>query len=530
MKNVVIGFLGATLDVGSGNKRWEKWRPSVALCQHEELLVDRFELLYQERFSRLTDQVAADIRTVSPETEVCLRRFECADPWDFEQMYSCLYDFTRAYRFDPENEEYLIHITTGTHVAQICLFLLTESRHLPGKLLQTGPRNERKSSEGTFAVIDLDLSRYDRIAQRFTKDAVADLSFLKSGIATKNGQFNRLIEQIEQVALITGDPILLTGPTGAGKSQLSRNIFALKKSRALLKGRFIELNCATLRGDAAMSALFGHVRGAFTGAVSDRDGALLSAHEGMLFLDEIGELGPDEQAMLLRAIEDGVFQPFGSDREVKSSFQLICGTNRNLQGAVAGGTFREDLLERINLWTFALPGLAQRREDIAPNLEYELDAYSRKTGRRVHFNREARERFLTFATSGDAVWSGNFRDLSGAVTRMATLAPSGRITNDDVDREIGNLQMKWRGGNAKKTDASLIELIAGKGVDVKYDLFDRCQLEAVIAVCQNSATLAEAGRTLFAVSRSARTSSNDSDRLRKYLARFGLGWEDVRRK
>src|SRR6185369_871819 len=109
-------------------------------------------------------------------------------------------------------------------------------------------------------------------------------------------------------------------PTGAGKSRLARRIFELKKSRNLVKGEFVEVNSATLRGDAAMSALFGHVKGAFTGAVSDRPGLLRKADQGVLFLDEIGELGLDEQAMLLRAIEEKVFYPLGSDREASSDF------------------------------------------------------------------------------------------------------------------------------------------------------------------------------------------------------------------
>src|SRR5439155_20463350 len=183
---------------------------------------------------------------------------------------------------------------------------------------------------------------------------------------------NRLIERIEHVAIASKAPLLLMGPTGAGKSQLARRIYELKKARHQISGPFVEVNCATLRGDAAMSALFGHVKGAFTGAVQSRPGLLRTADKGVLFLDEIGELGLDEQAMLLRAVEDRTFFPVGSDKEVKSEFQLIAGTNRNLGGRVKSGEFREDLLARINLWTFALPGLRERPEDIAPNLQFEL--------------------------------------------------------------------------------------------------------------------------------------------------------------
>jgi len=127
-----------------------------------------------------------------------------------------------------------------------------------------------------------------------------------------------------------------------------------------------------------MSALFGRRNGAFTGAAADRPGLLRTAEKGMLFLDEIGELGRDEQAMILRAIEDKRFLPVGADKGTSSDFQLIAGTNCDLGEAVASGAFREDLCARLNLWTFRLPGLADRREDIEPNLDYELDRFAER--------------------------------------------------------------------------------------------------------------------------------------------------------
>ncbi len=189
------------------------------------------------------------------------------------------------------------------------------------------------------------------------------------------------------------------GPTGAGKSALARRIYELKVERHRLSGPFVEVNCATLKGDNAMAALFGHTKGAFTGAVAERAGLLRSADNGMLFLDEIGELGIDEQAMILRAVEDKRFLPVGSDKEVASDFQLIAGTNRDLVVAVGDGSFREDLFARLNLWTFALPGLAQRREDIEPNLDFELERFAKAEDLRVTFNKEARQRYLAFANT-----------------------------------------------------------------------------------------------------------------------------------
>lgn len=522
---VVIGLLGTTLDMGKHPDRWQNWRPSVSLCRQPDLIVRRFELLHGKRDASLAKTVRADIRTVSPETEVRQHGMEFSDPWDFEEVYETLFEFSRQYSFDTESEDYLIHITTGTHVAQICLFLLTESRYMPGRLVQCSPERDR-SSPGTIKIIDLDLSKYDRIASRFRQEQREAVSYLKGGIDTRNSAFNHLIDRIEQVAIATRDPLLLMGPTGAGKSLLAKRIYELKKNRRAVERSFVEVNCATVRGDAAMSALFGHVKGAFTGAQKDRPGLLRAADKGVLFLDEVGELGLDEQAMLLRALEEKTFLPLGSDDEAHSDFQLIAGTNRDLFAAVREGKFREDLLARINLWTFSLPGLKNRSEDIEPNLDFELDRFAEKAGRRVTFSRESRERFLSFALSPAALWAGNFRDLNAAVARMATLAPGGRISNQVVDEETSRLSVTWHKPETTRHDDELGQFLTPKQLE-EIDLFDRAQLAFVIDFCTRSRSLSEAGRSLFSASRARKSISNDADRLRKYLGRFGLEFSQI---
>jgi transcriptional regulatory protein RtcR len=523
----VLGFLGSTLDASKfGPSRWSKWRPSVGLTMHEDLRVDRFVMLHGSAHTRLAEYIAEDIASVSPETTVDKRVLDLNDPWDFEEVYGKLLDFMRGYPFDPDVEDYLVHITTGTHVAQICLFLLTEAHYIPGRLLQTQPAKfVEGGAPGRWTVIDLDLSRYDSIATRFAEASAESTSFLKSGIDTKNPAFNHLIDEIEQVAVRSKAPVLLIGPTGAGKSQLARRIYELKRLKHQVPGPFVEVNCATLKGDGAMSALFGHKRGAFTGAAADRPGLLRTADTGMLFLDEIGELGLDEQAMILRAIEDKRFLPVGADKEAGSDFQLIAGTNRDLGRAVQEGRFRDDLYARLNLWTFALPGLADRREDIEPNLDYELDRFAEREGARITFNKEARDRYLAFAMSPDARWAGNFRDLAASVTRMATFSPKGRIDRDCVEAEIARLGRLWASESGAGDDG--LEAVLDAGALTELDPFDRVQLALVVETCRTSRSLSEAGRTLFVASRARRSSSNDADRLRKYLARFGLEWGRV---
>ncbi len=526
---VVIGYVGSVLDSGFHAERWTKWRPTVSLAGHGDLPIARFELIHQPAHVDIARCVAADIERKSPTSSVRLTEQSLDNPWDFEEVYSSLQDFADALAFKPEAEDYLIHITTGTHVQQICLFLMTESRQFPGRLLQSSPADPKnRSAEGRYSIIDLDLSKYDRLAARRRRRATEGALFLKAGIETRNESFNRLIDQIEHVVIHSCEPILLMGPTGAGKTQLARRIFQLKQLRRQVVGSFVEVNCATLRGDAAMSTLFGHVKGAFTGALKDRAGLLRSASGGLLFLDEVGELGLDEQAMLLRALEEKRFLPLGSDQEVTSEFQLIAGTNRDLTAAVGHGRFREDLLARMNLWTFRLPGLSQRPEDIEPNLDFELDQVSKRILRQVTMNREARGLFLQFARSPVARWSGNFRDLGAAVSRMATMSSDGRINEQVVTAEINRLETNWDLlVDEKGAQGSVASSVLGVDEFNRLDLFDQAQLSFVIGICRQSPTLSEAGRQLFGVSREQRKTTNDADRLRKYLARFGLQWESV---
>ncbi|MFT5732091.1 MAG: transcriptional regulatory protein RtcR [Planctomycetota bacterium] len=529
----IISLLGIQLDKGwrHSEDRWHSWRPTVGLCMQDDLEPDRILLLAGKQHSGLATTVLNDIQSVSPTTETKLVPIEFDDPWDFAEVYGALREFADRQTFDPEHEDLLIHMTTGTHVAQICLFLLVETGHLPGRLIQTSPprgEGRARSMAGDYTIIDLDLSRYDRLAARFEHERREGVDFLKAGIETKNPAFNSLMERIERVALRSKDPILLSGATGVGKTQLARRIFELKERHSAGGAkRFIEVNCATLRGDQAMSALFGHEKGAFTGALEAREGLLRAAHGGVVFLDEIGELGLDEQAMLLRAVEEKSFLPVGADEPVSSSFQLIAGTNRDLGAEVREGNFREDLLARIDLWTFDLPSLKNRLEDLEPNLDFELARLSESSGRRVTLAKEARTHFLKFAADPASTWRANFRDFGAAIMRMATLSEGGRITPDLVAEECARLMSGWARLDGTVEDAGRVVRVLGMESAAELDRFDRTQLEDVLEVCAGARSMSEAGRLLFAASRAKKTSSNDADRLRKYLARFGLQFKEL---
>lgn len=532
MKNVVFGILGTVMDRasrrrGRWEKRWEKWRPTISLFQQDALSIDKLVLLHNDSELDFARDVANDIESLSPNTKVELVCLNFDAPWDLASVYLTLSSYLKGYKFKRSKERYFFHITTGSHIQQICVFLVTEARLFPGQLLQASPKKDEQDHY-PVQTIDLDLSRYDEIASRFKQEHLEGTDYLKAGIQTRNKAFNTMISQIERVAIHSRASMLITGPTGAGKSRLAERIYELKKMRRQVDGPFVEINCATLRGDNAMSALFGHKKGAYTGAANAREGLLKTADGGLLFLDEIGELGLDEQAMLLKAIEEGKFLPLGADTEIQSQFQLIAGTNRDLRESVQAGLFREDLLARINLWIYDLPGLKDRIEDLEPNLDHELQKYERDYGLHVTFNQEARKAYLEFAASKQALWTGNFRDLNASVIRMATLCEGGRITKKEVDEETATLRYRWSGGRSTHSaQTDLTAFLASTDIEM-LDYIEQIELAAVIDVCLSSNSAADAGRKLYNVSRTLKKSVNDSHRLTVFLKKYGLTFDQIK--
>lgn len=529
-KTTVIGFLGSTLDKGFHETRWQRWRPTLSLLMHDELYIDEMILLYDRQHTNILKQLQKDAHILSPNTTIIGKQISIKDPWDFSEVYGALYDFIKSSQFD-NTTNYYLHITTGTHVAQICWYLLIDAHYLPAKIIQTSPAQSRQP-QGEYRIIDLDLSKYDNLKTRFINEQTDNWNKLKDNITTQNLNYNTLIRQIEKIATRSNSPILLTGATGVGKSHLAKQIYQLKKEKFNLTGQFIDVNCATLKGDSAMSALFGHTKGAFTGATATRDGYLKAADGGLLFLDEIGELGLDEQAMLLKAIEEKCFFAVGADKQSKSDFLLMAGTNKDLKQEVKNGKFREDLWARLNTWVFALPSLKDRKEDILPNIYFELRKFTNLYNQNIQFYKDALDIYLNFAKSNEATWSGNFRDLTASIHRMATLSNNGYIDSEIVHWEIDTLKNLWQLDTHEPenflSDTQFLAQVIDDEILQNLDEFDKFQLIGVLKVCIKSNSMADAGRKLFNHSRLDKKVSNDSDRLKKYLARFKIDWSDIR--
>jgi two-component system response regulator AtoC len=262
----------------------------------------------------------------------------------------------------------------------------------------------------------LDVSRY-QLENRFYREQSSG----GAAIANLVGESPAMLpvyDLIRQVAP-TKSAVLITGETGTGKELVARAIHDLSPRSAKL---FVPLNCTAIPADLLESELFGHVRGAFTGAHAERVGKFKMADEGTLFLDEIGDMAQPLQAKLLRVLQEGVIEPVGSNRRITIDVRIVSSTNRDLRSGIRDGAFREDLFYRLNVFQVHLPPLRERREDIGDLANAFLAQFAKELGKPPLF--VANEALQALERYG---WPGNVRELRNVMERAAVLAAPGEV-------------------------------------------------------------------------------------------------------
>jgi len=238
--------------------------------------------------------------------------------------------------------------------------------------------------------------------------------FRPSGESRVMRQVHRLIEQV--APFDTG--VLILGESGTGKEMVARHIHELS-NRA--HHPFVPVNCGAIPADLLESELFGHEKGAFTGALSTRLGRFEYAEGGTLFLDEIGDMSLQMQVKILRVLQERSFERVGSNRTIRCNVRIIAATHRDLEEAIGAGRFREDLYYRLNVFPVQMPPLRERLEDLPVLIEHLLQRQAAGTGHRVHFDADALECLARYR------WPGNVRELSNLLERLAILHPGQRI-------------------------------------------------------------------------------------------------------
>jgi len=251
--------------------------------------------------------------------------------------------------------------------------------------------------------------------EEYEIDLESDPNFM---LRTKNKKFNKVL-QIAKKAAQSNINILLLGESGVGKEVFSRYIHncSQRKDRT-----FVPVNCQAFSDGLLESELFGHEKGAFTGAVEQRKGRFEAAHGGTLFLDELGEISLSTQVKLLRAIETKIIEKIGSNRPIDVDFRLICATNKNLRKEISKGNFREDFFYRISTISIEIPPLRERREDIPLLLDFFLEKASFKFNQKIS---RIEEGVMDFLISYD--YPGNIRELKNIIERLVVLSEDGAI-------------------------------------------------------------------------------------------------------
>jgi transcriptional regulatory protein RtcR len=564
LRRIGYSFLGVKLDVMGfakeepGSERRKRWRPTVAFCAW--LKLDELRLIYQREHKKLADTIQDDLEALVrnkdpgypslPASEGVSPREApggivvhhdlidlAPDPWDLARLYEELERLIHERwlkDIEDQGSERFVHLRTGHTPAQIAMYQLALSGKLPARVVHTIsptdpvlPATARSSPDTTWGScrvyepdpndnLGVALKRDHAALSPRARQVSAALHREKHPESVNTLKRDRFVSRVARVR----EPVLLLGATGTGKTTLARDIHEMRQrtQRAQKRsGDFVAVNCATLSGETVNSELFGHAKGAFTGAHDPRRGFLREADGGTLFLDEVGELPLDTQARLLKALDEKRFRPLGSTGDAESDFLLIAATNRDLREFVRERRFRDDLLCRLDVFRFDVPNLRERLDEFESLFDGALRSYDPK----LRITPEARAHYLDFARSNEATWAGNFRDLRASAARLATCAEDQTVTIDDVNEELNELRERWTPGT------SIAPRIGEQHLGShgrRLSAHELAWLDEVKRVCRASRTQAEAGRRLFPES----NARNKSDRLAKYLKRNGLSFEAIR--
>ena len=289
-------------------------------------------------------------------------------------------------------------------------------------------RHNESEKVTSWCVTATDIDDHNRTEERFENEILflreeIDHSSMFEEIVGSSKPIRHLLNHVEKVAS-SDSTVLILGETGTGKELIAR---ALHRRSKRANRAFIRVNCAAIPQSLIASELFGHEKGAFTGALQRRVGRFEAANGGTLFLDEIGELPMETQIALLRVLQEKEFERVGSNHPISSDVRLIAATNRDLLAAVAAGTFRQDLFFRLNVFPIAVPPLRDRAADIPFLVEYFVGRFAKEVGKNIrHIGKQALEQLKQYH------WPGNIRELQNVVERAVILSDSDTLAVDET--------------------------------------------------------------------------------------------------
>jgi DNA-binding NtrC family response regulator len=382
---------------------------------------------------------AAALAAACPRTEVRVIHLPLHDPTDYAAILRNLRRQAAALLTKAPDDEYFIAAASGTPQMHACWVLLVAGGEIPARILHVRPARYVTRRAPMVSEVDLSAPEFPEVRAAVCREAAAPAYAAAGGLpeAARIGlaeamaelgivaEDARTLQALHMAAAVAAHdaPVLIQGETGTGKELIARLIHRLSGRDP---ERFVALNCGSLPANLIESLLFGHVRGAFTGAVADQTGKFEQADGGTLFLDEVGELPPEVQPKFLRVLEDGLVEAIGARRGRRVNARVVAATNVDLPQAVERGAFREDLYYRLSFATIRLPPLRERRADIPRIALHLLDDLNRSMRRPKRLAPEALARLQA------QPWKGNVRDLENVLGRSMLLARGDILRADDL--------------------------------------------------------------------------------------------------
>ena len=552
-KNVIVALFDPQLDYISkypSAKECAKWRPATALLSIDKLpIVSRYVLVTPKEHldaarrlipllengirdmihARIKDDKIANAIISEIEASVQISKINYKNIWNIkscaENLKPILQDIMPERSPPPQPPK--LGTANGPKKPTIIISLLGSTASARTALYLTAKRLERESGRFQLSIVKhLDYGRPTNSTQLWSGTDISSASngLLQQGVGTQHPAYASALDRLERVIQTSPDAkILLTGPTGAGKSELGRLIISYMQA---LHGDMNNMNCivqnvAAIAPSLIESELFGHEKGSFTDARQQHIGIFERANNGILFLDEIGELPLHLQVKLLTILDGNPFTRVGGTEHITTRFLLLCGTNKNLRKECAAGRFRLDLFERINTWHVDVPPLKDRPDDIERALQRELGEWETAHKSKVNFADGAREVFLDRAKQ--CVWDGNFREFHATFLHLALFSGKGGITEQAIEEEFN-----------RKTSCEIdgVSLAAKSPLDNSdtsgsvYDLAEMARLACALDVCRKCKTATEAGEVLFAAraesARRRRKGFSGASSLQRVFTPFGL--------
>jgi len=369
------------------------------------------------------------LRISAPGLIIERRDLPLDDPTDYTAILRELRNHIREVCDETTQADYFVSVTSGTPQMHACWVLLAASGEIPARILNVRPTRFISKDRPLIAETNLASSEFPTVRTHLRlseqlDDAPPDFDTVvqELGIVGDHPEMRRALE-IGATLAPTAAPILILGETGTGKELFARFVHSLSRRP---REKFVSLNCGAIPGELVESVLFGHKKGAFTGAASDQTGKFDQADGGTLFLDELGELPSATQTKLLRVLQDGMIEPLGSKRPHKVDVRVVAATNQNLSKAIKRGSFREDLYFRLNLGEIVLPPLRERRSDIPKIALHVLDAVNRRQKKPKRLSQDALARLQ------NQRWAGNVRDLQNVLERSLLLCKKDVLAADDL--------------------------------------------------------------------------------------------------